>query len=369
MVLLASRRRRHRLERASIAAVMIFAVSLAACSAGQVSNKTGSDVVVLKFATVDDLNPNGQEPAPGVFINALERLSGGRIKVTVTDDYENGSPTAETDIVKSIATGQIDGGWPATRAFARAGISGLEPVEAPMMLTSYAAQEALAAGPGGAALLKTLDGSGVFGLGLTVGPLRQPWSRTAALVDPARWRGVTFRSYNSPVEDATIRALGGVPIEASFDFPDLVEQGRLQGAETDVAQYDRNGYGPLLPRTVANVVLWPRMEVLALSQKRYDSLTAKQREWVREAAEQAVKASITYPYDETTPAHKVCAEGVRFYSAQPAQLAQLRRAVQPVIKALARNPATASSLADVESAAARFPTADSITLPSNCRGH
>ena len=38
-----------------------------------------------------------------------------------------------------------------------------------------------------------------------------------------------------------------------------------------------------------NVVLWPRMFVLALSKKRFDALTTQQQAWVRGAAEQAVK--------------------------------------------------------------------------------
>lgn len=339
----------------------------AGCQSANVADKTGSRVITLQFATHDNLDPNGQTVAPGVFIQALERVSGGQIRVSLQTTYEDGAATAETDIVKAIASGHLDGGWPATRAFGRAGIPGLEPIEAPFALTSYAAERALVAGPEAQSLLTTLDGSGLVGLGLTVGSLRRPWTTAAALVSPARWRGVTFRSYNSQVQDDTIRALGAVPVAASYNFPDLIEAGKLQGVETDVAQYSHNDYGDLLPNAVSNEVLWPRMEVLSLSQQRYDSMTAEQRGWVREAAQEAVQASVGFAYNDDPLARSLCAEGVRFVSATPGQLAALHRAVRPVIDALARDPATAPSLVQVQKVAADFPTPDAIDVPATCR--
>jgi TRAP-type C4-dicarboxylate transport system substrate-binding protein len=353
-------------KRGHIAAVVLACLVVTSCQHTQVIDKTGNSVLVLRFATIDTLDPNGQTPAPGIFINALERLSGGRIKVTVTSNFEAGAPAAESDIVRAIAKGEFDGGWPTTRAFGNAGIRGLEPIEAPMVLTSYAAEKAVVKGSAGPALLKTLAGSGVVGLGLTVGPLRRPFSQRPALVDAQAWRGITFRSLNSPTQDATIRALGGIPVEASFNFPDLVTAGTLRGAETDVAQYEINDYGTLLPVAVANEVLWPRMEVLSFSQRRYDSLTSTERGWVQSAAQQAVQASVDYPYDDAAQAGLLCGQGVRFSYATPAQLAALHLAVQPVLDALARDPVTARSLAEVRAAAAPYPTADSFDVASSC---
>ncbi len=346
---------------------VVLSLLAAGCQKAGVTDKTGGGVLSLRFATIDSDDSNGQSPAPRAFIKALGHLSGGRIKVSLKTTYENGAVAAETDIVKAIAAGDLDGGWPVTRAFSRAGIRGLEPVEAPMTLTSLAAQKALALGPGGTALLNTLHGSGVVGLGLAVGPARRPWATTGALVDPHSWHGVTFRSYNSPVQEQAIRALGGVPVPASFHFPDLVRAGDLQGAETDVAQYAEQGDGPLLPHAVGNEVLWPRMQVLSLSQKRFDSLTAKQRGWIREAAKQAVQASADYAYNERTPAARLCAQGVRFIDATPGQLAALRRAVRPVLDALARDPATGPSFAHVAKVASENPTVDTVDVPSSCR--
>lgn len=338
----------------------------AGCESANITDKTGSNVIVLRLATIDDLNPNGQTVAPEVFLSALERVSGGRIRATVQPMYEDGAVTAETDIVKAIAAGELDGGWPVTRAFSRAGIRGLEPIEAPFMLTSYAAQKELVTGPGAQTLLKTLGGSGVVGLGLTVGPLRRPWSTTQALVAPHRWHGVTFRSYNSPVQARAIRSLGAQPVAASFNFRELVRVGKLQAVETDVAQYVQNGYGPLLPHAVSNEVLWPRMMVLSVSQQRFDSLTPEQQGWLRDAAQEAVLASVNFGYDDSALVESLCGQGVRFVAATPSQLAALQRAVQPVITGLAGDPATAASLAQVQKVAAAFPSADALNVPATC---
>jgi len=82
----------------------------------------------------------------------------------------------------------------------------------------------------------------------------------------------------SPVQDSTYRALGALPVEASFTFPELVRTGALRAVETDVAPYAHNGYCRLLAALAGNVVLWPRMPVITMSRIRYDGLTGRQRE-------------------------------------------------------------------------------------------
>lgn len=116
---------------------------MAACSAAPGSDKSGGDTVVLRLATIDLVNNNGQSYGPQAFVADLAKVSGGRIKVEVTTEYGAGAAEAESNLVKAIASGEVDGGWPSTRAFANGGISGLAAVEAPMTVTSYAAEKTL----------------------------------------------------------------------------------------------------------------------------------------------------------------------------------------------------------------------------------
>ncbi len=351
-------------SRALFLAAMAVVALLTACSS---VDKGGRDTLVLQLATIDQVNDNGQSYGPQAFVDSLGEVSGGRLRVEVTTNYGDGAPEAESNLIRAIAAGELDGGWPSTRAFANAGITGLGVVEAPMMITNYTAEKALVSGPVAEELLARLDGSGVIGLGLAVGPLRRPFAAEAPLLEPADWEGVTFRVYNSPVQSEAVRALGGTPVNLSFSWIGEVRAGTLRGAEFDIAQYAKNGFTTSAGNVTANVVLWPKVFVLSFSQTRWDALTDQQRRWVQEAADRAVQASIVATYDETTPATRLCGSGVRFVDASPDQIRDLRAALQPVLDQLATDPASGALLKDIQTLAREHPEPEPLALPDNCR--
>jgi hypothetical protein len=91
----------------------VFAVAAvlatAACSAAAVRDKTGARTIVLHFATIDSLNPNGQSVAPTAFLEALTARSHDRLKVVVQQHYGNGAADAESQLVRAIGTGTVGG--------------------------------------------------------------------------------------------------------------------------------------------------------------------------------------------------------------------------------------------------------------------
>ena len=341
---------------------------VAACSVAPGTDKSGSDTVVLRLATIDSVNNNGQSYGPEAFVENLEEVSGGRLKVEMTTEYGGGAPESESNLVKAIASGEVDGGWPSTRAFANAGISGLEAVEAPMTVTSYAAEKALVSGPVADQLLAQLDGTGVVGLELAVGPLRRPFAAKAPLLGPRDWAGATFRIYNSPVQTEAIRALGATPVNLGFaGWVDEVRAGKLRGLELDIAQYAESGNTTEAGNVTANVVLWPKVFALAMSQKRFDTLTDKEQGWVREAADTAMQVSVDATYDETTIAQDLCGKGTRFIAASPDQIAALRTSLQPVIDGIAADPANGALLTEIQAIAANHPEPEVPTVPEDCQ--
>jgi hypothetical protein len=64
-----------------------------------------------------------------------------------------------------------------------------------------------------------------------------------------------------------------------------------------------------------NVVLWPKMFIIELSQQKFDALNEQQRAWV-EAANRGVHASVDATYDESSIAEELCTR-VRFKNATP----------------------------------------------------
>jgi TRAP-type C4-dicarboxylate transport system substrate-binding protein len=349
------------------AVVAATVVLVAACSVAPGTDKSGGDTVVLRLATIDLVNNNGQSYGPEAFVESLEKVSGGRLSVEVITRYGDGAPEAESDLLEAIASGEVDGGWPSTRAFANAGISGLEAVEAPMMLTSYAAEKALVSGPVADKLLAQLEGTGVLGLDLAVGPLRRPFAAKAPLLGPENWAGATFRVYNSPVQTDAVRLLGATPVNLGLGWIDEVRAGRLRGVEFDIAQYAEMGKTTEAGYITANVVLWPKVFVLSVSQKRFDALSDEQQNWVREAADKAMQVSVDATYDETTIAQDLCGKGARFIDASPDQIAALRSTLQPVLDGLAADPASGALLTEIQAIAANHPKPDIPTVPKACQ--
>ena len=51
---------------------------------------------------------------------SLSRAHGqGRLRISVEDHYGDGASAAECDLVAALARGELDGGFPASRAFSR----------------------------------------------------------------------------------------------------------------------------------------------------------------------------------------------------------------------------------------------------------
>lgn len=349
----------------SISAALVLGLAVAACGGVGPADRAGGDVRVLKLATIDSVNNNGQSYGPEAFVNQLAAVSGGHFKVEVQEVFGDGAVTAESDLVKAIASGEVDGGWPSIRAFAGAGITGLRAVEAPFVLTSYAAERELVQGPVSQTLLAQLDGTGIKGLGLAVGPLRRPFAKGEPLLGPEDWQGISFRAFNSPVQDDTIMALGATPAHMSFEWQDEMEAGRLHGAEFDVAQSHKSSL-LVADQVTANVVLWPKVFVLSLSQKTYDTLSEQERGWVAEAASRATLASVDGDYDEAPLAEALCDQGMRFPMATDAQVQALREQVAPVIEALAGDPVSGPLLAEIRTIGEAHPT-DVVEVSDGCR--
>jgi hypothetical protein len=103
-----------------------------------------------------------------------------------------------------------------------------------------------------------------------------------------------------------------------------------------------------------------------MSQKRFDALTPQQQDWVREAATQAVKASVDAPYDEAPAARSLCDRGARFLDATPGQVQGLRTRLRPVLDKLAADPTGAQLLGDLQTIAAQHPGPEAPDVPVSC---
>lgn len=346
---------------------LLAVLATAACSTAAPADRAGGATIVLKLGTIDKVNPDNQSFGTQAFVDNLPKVSAGHIKVDVVEDYGAGAASSDVDLIKAIGSGELDGGWVGTRGFGTAGIHGLEAFEAPMVITSYAAQKALIADGVTTQALRALDQSGVVGLGVTVGALRRPFAAKAALVGPQDWKEVKFRTFNSAIQSETVAALGATPVNLGLGWVDQVLAGRLRGAEFSLAQYQQAGFGKEAGNVTGNVVLWPKMFVLTMNRAKFDALSEQQRNWIREAANLGVKASVDATYDESSIADDLCTRGVRFKDATPAQLLALRTRLAPVLDRLAANPSSGSLLTAIKARVQRQAAPETLKVDDHCR--
>jgi len=355
-------------RRVGLRVLIVLAALLGAtgCS-GVAADRSGADTLLLRMATIDGYDfgaMGGSLVGPETFVHELEELSGGRIEVEVSTSYGMGAADAESRLVEAIAVGDVDGGWPATRAFADAGVDGLQAVEAPLTLVNPEAVAEVVQGEAAGVALDSLDGSGVVGVGLAAGGLRRPFA-TRALSDVESWEGARLRVFNSPVQTDAVAALGGEPLVVGPGWADEVATGRLDGAEFSLEGYVVNGYGADVSDVALNVVLWPKVFVLAMSEERFDSLDSEQQAWVAEAASRATSASVGIE-DDDVYVDRLCEVGLRFHLATAAELDGLRSQVEPVLQGLREDAETAPLMEVVDAAAGRHPVPDTPAVPDDC---
>jgi hypothetical protein len=83
-------------------------LATAACSAGAPADRAAGETVTLKLGTIDHVNPDGQSFGVQAFVDNIPKVSSGRLKVEVVEEYGDGAATADAELIKAIADGQLD---------------------------------------------------------------------------------------------------------------------------------------------------------------------------------------------------------------------------------------------------------------------
>jgi len=355
-------------QNALLAVVIVAAVAAGWSGGSRDGDKAGGlqgGPVLLRMASVtSDLN---DAPPVADFVRRVAALSGGTIRITVFDQWANYAPDAEAKVVRAVATGRVDLGWAGSRVFDSLGLSSLQALLAPMLIDSYQLEKAVLASPIPGQMLDGLELVHVSGLGILGDELRLPIGVHHALLAPADWRGSSFGTYSSQVQEEAIRALGATPVEAfaSFRLHDL-DTGAMQGFELDVRRYVKLGLVTKAPHVAANVTLWPQINILFANPGRLASLTHEQRDWLRQAAEDAASDALRVASHDAPYIRRACAMGARFANATPADLTALRRSLSVVYRALERDPQTKTFIRQIQLLKRSTPRNPGLHVPAGC---
>ena len=353
-------------------ALAVAVVTAAGCSASTNGDKAGGGPpigpLVLRMASIP-WNPSDAPPVAD-FIGRVRALSRGSIQVKVLNQWGLYAPSAEAQVIRATAAGQVDLGWAGSRVFDTIGVRGLGALSAPMLIDSYPLESAVLKSFLPARMLAGLGRVHVTGLAVLGDTLRHPIAVRRSLLAPADWRGLSIGTYRSGVQEQAIRALGAIPVVAfgPYRTHDLTS-GTIQGFELDVQRYAHGADVPVPSAryVTANVVLWPQFDVLVANPARLASLTAQQRGWLLQAAQQAAANSVNLVAGQDGPyIRQACAMGARFATATPADLAAMRRAFSPVYQNLGHEQQASAFIRQIEQLKNTTPPGPAPAIPVGC---
>jgi TRAP-type C4-dicarboxylate transport system substrate-binding protein len=303
------------------------------------------------------------------FVSQVKARSGGDLRIQVTSRWGDYADDAEQQVVGAVAAGKADLGWAGARVFDTMGVTGFQALQAPMLIDTYALEQAVVASDMPGQMLQGLDKVGVRGLGVLPDSLRKPIAVKHPLLGLGDWRGITFGTLKSAGQAQAIRSLGATPMEVfRRSRNEALLDGRLQGLEMDLFVYEHGGPVQPAPYVTANVTLWPQMDVLVANPGRLERLTGQQRGWLQQAVQDAAGGVAALADRDAQSLKNACRSGARFATASPADLAALRKAFAPVYASLERDPRTKAFIERIQALKRSTSAEAPLAIPAGCTG-
>jgi TRAP-type C4-dicarboxylate transport system substrate-binding protein len=347
-----------------------LAIGVTACTSdGGTGDKAGGpgEPVTLRMATVN----GGLEFTPQIkyLLDRVAQLSEGNVQIEVVYEVGDFAPDAEQKVVSGVADGEFDLGYVGTQGFEALGAENFVALTAPMLIDSYALEDAVIESGVTDQMLHGLEDIGVTGLGILAGALRKPVTVREPLLAPADWQGITFGTFNSEGQAEAVRALDATPMKVIGDERDrALEEGAIDGFESSILAYRFNGQEQAAPYVAANVNLWPQTLAVVGNPNALADLTDDQRGWLEEATRDAAARSSALVDTDARHLEASCEAGARFALASEANLAALHDAFAPVYVTLQQEPATQGLIDQILEIKASMPSAPNPSIPSDCIG-
>jgi TRAP-type C4-dicarboxylate transport system substrate-binding protein len=318
-----------------IALAAALAMGAAACGPGNL-DKAGDSVPKPAILTL--ANDSGDLSGAQPFADAVKEVSHGALQIRIEGPSARlGDLNSETGLIRAVQAGKAQLGITGTQAFDTIAADGLQALQAPFLINSYALQRKVFDSDLPQKMLTALRPTGLVGVGLLPGVLARPFAYSRPLLSASDYRGAKIGILPSLVATETFRALGATPVS----FPIAT----LRGMETDVFTADKVFDRPGAALT-GNVIFWPWPGVIFMNRRAFDSLTAGQRSELFRAAV-AAQGGKVYLGNDTGYLRDLCRRGTRVVTASPADLAGLRAAVQPVYRMLEANPSTRAFIGQI----------------------
>jgi TRAP-type C4-dicarboxylate transport system substrate-binding protein len=320
-----------------------LALALAACGGGNAQRSGGAAEGKPKVLTL--ANANGAVDELQAFVTQVDKLSGGRLRIEVANEWRHGDKHYEQGLFEDVKAGKTDLGWVGSRVLDNVGVTAFDPLHAPFLVDSYEVEDQATSGVIAQRMLDALEPSGVTGVAVLPGPMR--FLQVNRAVDgPAGMAGLKIALQDSPLGEATLKALGAEPVEIYSGEP----LRGLDGVESQIDSTAGNLYYETAKYTVGDLPLWPRPFVVFANTKAWDDLSTGDQGLIRRAADQARGEMLVRTVaTEQASLARMCRAGAKVVALGASGRARMQAAVAPLMDKLRNNPATRESMAAIES--------------------
>jgi len=187
--------------------------------------------ILIKFSHVAAIDtPKGQ--AAEHFKQQLEKRTKGRVKVEI---FANSTLYKDKEELEALQMGSVQMLAPVAGKFGPAGVKEFEVFDLPYIFPNEEALHRVTRGPIGVSLLKKLEPRGMVGLSYWDAGFRV-LSSNKPIRTPEEARGQKIRINSSKVNQAIIKAIGGLPQTMAFsEVYQALQTGVVDGADGNLS--------------------------------------------------------------------------------------------------------------------------------------
>ncbi len=333
----------------AIAVVSVaLALAMAGCTAapGSPGDKAGGSTSTVTL-TLGVTDPKGRPTTPTVefFANQVAEHSKGSVRLEVSWNAGEGTTDGEQFIARKVKSGALDLGWIGSRAWDTEGVTSLQALQAPFLITDNKLLSAVMSSPMATDMLAGLKAADVEGLGLYPDQFRHPVGFRKPLASVQAFNGARIRVLTSNASDALIRSLGAEPVHLNGNaYRQAISDGTLTGVDASL------GLAPALNGSVltGNLIFYPKVDTLFAGQQALRKLDPSQQQALRAAAQQTTAHVLgNLPAREDTG--PFCSGGGRVVTAPDRDVRALQAASESVYRQLEADAQTAAFISQIRS--------------------
>ena len=311
---------------------MLQGLAAVAGSAAGLARAAPAGLTIRLSHVVAEDTPKGL--AANRFQALVDARSGGRIAVVV---YPDARLYGDHDEMQALQLGAVEMLAPSLSKFGRIGFPEFELFDLPYLFPDVANVRRITQGALGQRMLDRLGRQRLVGLGFMDNGFKH-MSANRPLLEPAHFEGLRMRIQASRVIAAQMRALGARPVTLAFsETRRALAAGVVDGTENPVSNFWTQGMHEV--QTDLSLTQHAYLGYAFVANQRFwESMSVPDRTLVSEALREALHFGNQIADTQNDKALSALREagGTRIHVPTSAQMALMRKAVEPVHVGLAR---------------------------------